>query len=96
MARATVTLQGALSHSHGGKKFKKGDSDTVTDPDKIAYYQGTGLFTVTMHKDVEPTKAKSVIDPPPVTEERPAKVKAQAASPTKGNISLSGKTTGGK
>lgn len=62
MARARIELRGALSHARGGRTFKKGAPQIVTNAGEIAYYRSVGGFSVTMLEDDPPPRVKA---PPP-------------------------------
>lgn len=61
--RARVELRGSLTHDHGGRVFKKGSPQILTNAAEIKYYQGQAGFSVTM---LEGAKAKA---PAPVVDD---------------------------
>jgi len=61
--RARVELRGCLTHQSGGRLFKNGSPQILTNPSEIKYYQGQAGFTVTM---LSTEKAKA---PEPATVE---------------------------
>jgi len=67
MAKAIVRLTGSETHSRGGRSFKKGYPQTLTDKAEIEYYRTTGGFNV-QYVDGKPGVAPPVAAPtaPPV------------------------------
>lgn len=63
MASARVELVRAVSHSHGGHTFRKGESKVLTTPGDIAYYKAQPEFSVRDLKD--PPKPKTKAAPKP-------------------------------
>jgi hypothetical protein len=60
--RARVELRGSLTHDQGGRVFKKGSPQILSNAAEIKYYQGQAGFSVTMLD----TKAKA---PAPVVDD---------------------------
>ena len=57
MQVARVTLQGPLTYTVRGRKFKKGQGVTITNPDDIEMFKANGAFIVS-EVEVEKEKAK--------------------------------------
>jgi len=60
--RARVELRGSLTHDHGGRVFKKGSPQILTNPAEIKYYQGQAGFAVTVLEG-DKAKAKAAATP---------------------------------
>lgn len=63
MALAKVNYIAGLSYERGGRKFVKGQPQTLTDVAEIAHYKATAGFVVTMLN--EPKKEKAAAPPAP-------------------------------
>jgi hypothetical protein len=65
--RAKVELVGCQSHTARGRTFKKGQPQTITNADDVAYYQASVEYAVTLLEAAPKKKAK----PAPVEVEEP-------------------------
>jgi len=68
MARARVSQRAAITYKTGGRVFKRGEPQIITDASEIARLRATGGFSVTMLAD-QPPKQKAVEPPPEVEDE---------------------------
>lgn len=66
LVRAKVELVGCQSHTARGRTFKKGQPQTITNADDIAYYQATSEYSVQLLEAAPKKKAKPA--PAPVEE----------------------------
>jgi len=59
LVRAKVELIGCQSHTARGRTFKKGQPQTITNADDIAYYQVASEYSVQMLEAAPKKKAKA-------------------------------------